>query len=359
MIAKDERDCIGRCLASVKDVVDEIIVVDTGSKDGTQGICGAHGATVLEFPWNGSFADARNFGLSQASGDWIFFLDADEEVDEADRHKVREVFSFADRSVVNIHLVNYYGKEVDDKKVLEIAHPRLFRNHIGLRFIGNIHEALNVHDVIPDEQTDAFIDAKVHHYGYMDDVVVRKEKISRNLKLLEADLKAGGSPQWTHYNIATEYARLQQYERAYQHVNQAILHFLQQQLMPPSLVYRLKYSILINTGSWDGAWPGIERAIQLYPDYVDLHFYMGFILLQKEKYPEALAALERFTELGEGNLKHLVTRGFGSFQAWYLKGICYEKLGQLNQAIAAYNEALRIHPGYTDAREALHQLAQK
>ena len=356
MIVKNEEDCIGRCLASVQGIVDEMIVVDTGSTDGTKEICASYGARVLEFPWNGSFADARNHGLVHASGDWILWLDADEAVDEKDGHRLRNVFKFESNPIVNIRLVNYYSKEADDDKVLEIAHPRLLRNHIGLCFVGNIHEALNVQDVHSEAETDAFLDVKVYHYGYMKDVVARKDKIKRNLDLLMHDLKDGANLNWTHYHLATEYARLEQFEEAYQHVNLAIMHFLQKGLMPPSLAYKLKYSILINTGSWDGAWPAIERAVALYPDYVDLRFYMGFILLQKEMVREALDAFERCIEIGEENLKHLVTKGLGSFQAWYLKGICHEKLNQQEQAIEAYSQALKLCPNFGDAREALDKI---
>lgn len=356
MIVGHEEDCIARCLESVHDVVDEMIIVETKPGDRTREICNSYGAKVYAFTWNGSFADARNFGLSKATGDWILWLDADEEVDKNDRFRIRKVFDYDSSSIVTIRLINLYGKEVDPNNVLEVAHPRLIRNHCGLKFVGNIHEGLNVSDVMPNEKLDAFLDAKVYHYGYLNDVVEKKEKIARNLKLLEQDLQDGVNLHWTHYHIATEFARLERYEEAYKHVNLSILRFLQEGLMPPSLAYKLKYSILINTGSWDGAWPGIERAVAMYPDYVDLWFYMGFILFQKEMYSEALPAFEHCIELGESHIQHLVTRGLGSFQAWYLKGTCHERLNQPESAKAAYAEALRIRPSFTEAREAFEKI---
>ncbi|MEW6587003.1 MAG: tetratricopeptide repeat protein, partial [Nitrospirota bacterium] len=91
MIVKNEENNIARCLTSVKPVVDEMIVVDTGSTDRTRDIAKAFGAQVYDFAWTESFADARNFSLSKASGDWILVLDADEVISPLDYEKLREL----------------------------------------------------------------------------------------------------------------------------------------------------------------------------------------------------------------------------------------------------------------------------
>src|SRR5262249_55021054 len=75
MIVKDEEEMLPGCLEPVRDYVDEIIVVDTGSSDRTVEIAESFGAKVIDFPWNGSFADARNVSLEAATGDWIIYLD--------------------------------------------------------------------------------------------------------------------------------------------------------------------------------------------------------------------------------------------------------------------------------------------
>ena len=80
MIVKDEEQCIKRCLDSVVDLVDEIVIVDTGSTDKTIEICRSYNAQVFPYPWNNNFAEARNFGLDKVTKDWVLWLDADEEV---------------------------------------------------------------------------------------------------------------------------------------------------------------------------------------------------------------------------------------------------------------------------------------
>ncbi|MFG0216248.1 glycosyltransferase family 2 protein, partial [Brevibacillus porteri] len=76
MIVKNEEECLHKCLDSVKDLVDEMIIVDTGSTDKTVEIGKSFGAVVHSYEWQDNFAEARNFGLEKATGDWILWMDA-------------------------------------------------------------------------------------------------------------------------------------------------------------------------------------------------------------------------------------------------------------------------------------------
>jgi len=89
MIVKNEEEYLQECLASVEDVVDEIILVDTGSTDRTVEIAGQFDAEVHHIPWNDDFAAARNESIKHASGDWILQLDADERLDPESKKELR------------------------------------------------------------------------------------------------------------------------------------------------------------------------------------------------------------------------------------------------------------------------------
>ncbi|MFD3448179.1 glycosyltransferase [Microbacteriaceae bacterium 4G12] len=360
MIVKDEEKYIGNCLNSVKGVVDEIIIVDTGSSDQTVEICKSFGAQVFEFPWNGSFSAARNYGLERATGDWILWLDADEEVDASDVYKLRDVL-YSDDSILSIHLVNYYGEEPDPTKTFDISHARLLKNHIGFKFMYDIHEMLNVSEVLPELDVSQIktMPIKVYHYGYLNPVNENKKKFERNLGMLKDALKEKDHNPWTHYHIASEYARVKQYDKAFEHVNHAILDFLKQLTTPPALVYRLKYTILISSGSIEGAWPSIDKATLLYPDYVDLHFYKGVILLFKNLYTEALEVFDHCLEMGEDNLQYLTLKGVGSFQALFYKGCCLEQLGQIEEAAICYAKAADLSNTFVSPVDALRKLIKK
>jgi glycosyltransferase involved in cell wall biosynthesis len=90
-IVKNEAATLDRCLDSIRDIVDDIVVVDTGSSDHSKDIALRHGARVFDLPWPDSFAAARNESIRHATGHWLLWLDAEEYFDEANREKLRRL----------------------------------------------------------------------------------------------------------------------------------------------------------------------------------------------------------------------------------------------------------------------------
>lgn len=360
MIVKDEENCLNRCFDSVKDLVEEIVIVDTGSTDKTLEICRSYDAQVFSYSWNNNFADARNFGLDKVTGEWVLWLDADEEVAQENRDELNNNNTlFDDFDALSVPLINFYGEQVDFDQVAQIAQPRLFRNHMGFRFENKIHEWLNISSAYEQNRV-GFLDLKIYHYGYLNSQVEDKQKFTRNVNLLLKELEEEKDHAWTHYYLATEHYRRRGFEEAFEHVNQSILQFLTGGMIPPpSMLYSLKYSILIETGSWEGAWPSIKSAVNMFPDYVDLKFYMGVVLYYKKMLQEALMCFEECIELGENNLNYLSLKGLGSFRAWYFKGLCFEELKNEEEAILAYHKAVEISENFTPASEALIELINK
>ena len=337
MIVKDEANCIKDCLESVKGLVSEIIIVDTGSTDQTIEICENHGAKVYAYEWKNNFADARNYGLSLSTGDWILWLDADEELDATKKSQIPDILANTNAHLLSLPVLNYFGKTTPvDKNNAYLAYQlRLFRNHKNIVFHNRIHET----PFLPAELTEKDIEhipVSIHHYGYLQEITETKQKGQRNIQLLQQELSDPAHSPWIEYHLASEFYRQEKYQQAFQFVNQSILLFLQKSQKPPSLLYKLKYAILIETNSLEGAWPSIEKAILLYPDYVDLHFYMGYILYKMKDYTKALQAFEKCLELGDHHTKYLVLKGTGSFKAWKYKGLCLEQLGKMDEAKRAY-----------------------
>lgn len=360
MIVRDEEHLIQNCLNSVKHVVDEIIIVDTGSSDQTISICQSFGAKIIEVLWANSFAHARNYSLQEATGDWILWMDADEELDADNGIHVRDILTEENVHIAFVRLVNYVGDgDPTWEQSYIVGHHRLLRNHIGFQFRGAIHEQLNVREVLGNQFEVRGIPAVIYHYGYLDKIVKIRGKSERNLRLLEYEKEKLNYSPWVDYHIATELYRLQKYPEAFDAVNNSLRRFVENSQMPPSLCYKLKYDIILVSGSYSGAWPSIEKAIALYPDYVDLHFYKGIILYLKQQYTGALSAFQRCIELGEENINYLTLRGSGSFHAWYYIGKCHELLGDKEGAIQAFESSLHHHNTYSFAHEALGLLRSK
>src|SRR5581483_2400890 len=139
MIVKDEEEMLPGCLEPLRGVVDEIVVCDTGSTARTVQIAESFGARVVHFPWNGSFADARNASIDAATGDWLIYLDADEHMEAQDARLLRGLLGRTWREGFYLVETNYTGGTDTGAAVTHMA-LRIWRNRPTYRFSGRIHE---------------------------------------------------------------------------------------------------------------------------------------------------------------------------------------------------------------------------
>ena len=180
MIAKDEEASIGRALKSVKAIVDEMVVVDTGSTDRTKEIASAQGARVIEFKWCDDFAAARNAAMDEATSEWLLTLDADEELvagagslppllgDDGKVAYLASVFIARDAS-----------REAGTEHYSSI---RLLRSGVGIRWEGEIHEepAIGRDDAVGESSL------SICHFGpVLDRDEAPGKRSERNIRILE------------------------------------------------------------------------------------------------------------------------------------------------------------------------------
>jgi len=179
MIVKNEEKHLARCLSSVKNVVDEIIVVDTGSTDKTIFIAESFDSKIFHFDWVNDFSAARNFALSKCSGSWILYLDADEELNP---NSIDELLSFKSHASAGVYCtVKSIGTSDVNGSVMR--YTRLFANLPGVEFVGKVHE--QVVDSLKRNKI-PLIDSEIEiiHHGYAIDEAGLKQKKERNLLLL-------------------------------------------------------------------------------------------------------------------------------------------------------------------------------
>lgn len=193
MIVRDEEGVLDACLASIRDVVDEIVIVDTGSIDSSVAIARTHGAAVTEMAWRDDFSAARNAALDRARGRFILYIDADERLRPIARDAVHAALS--DESIV-CHTV-LFRPQIGYTPYRE---HRVFRNDPRIRFHGAIHESMlaGLHDVAARDGLRIAPSAlAIDHVGYEGD---QTRKHRRNLPLLRA--RVAGEPDhvfsWHH-----------------------------------------------------------------------------------------------------------------------------------------------------------------
>lgn len=206
MIVKDEEDFLPGCLASVDDLADEVIVVDTGSADRTVELAEAAGARVVHRPWTGDFAAARNASLDAATGDWVLVLDADERLAPGSAAHVRRLIDAEPEDAPpTIYLPLIENRDKDGKPLGAGHMPRLWRRRPELRFTGRVHEQVGVGvPGLRQRYEDAF---HVLHYGYDPDLQAMRGKRARNMALLSAQLAdRPGDPAATFYLAKEHYA---------------------------------------------------------------------------------------------------------------------------------------------------------
>lgn len=199
MIVKNEEEMLGDALESVKNLADEIIVVDTGSIDKTVEIAESFDAKVYSYKWKDDFSDARNFSLGKATQEWILVLDADEIMDPKDYGKIRGLmndlevagYAFEQRSYtsdVNMH--GYINMQSEMSRgmsgYISCNILRMFRNNLGIKFQGAVHESID------DSAKEAGVVKKseviIHHYQFLKGDEVQQEKQLKYLEIYEKNI---------------------------------------------------------------------------------------------------------------------------------------------------------------------------
>lgn len=184
MITRDEAQNLPDCLRSVKDIVDEIVISDTGSTDNTIEIAKEFGARVEQIEWPENFAAARNTALEICTGEWILQLDADERLADGSPDKIRAAIEVSDYQAYEVTVRNYHPPE-DSTPFLDSPQIRLFRNNPDYRYEGSIHEQIGP-AISRNNGRIKKLELQIDHLGYRNGNL---QKAKRNLAMIEAVLR--------------------------------------------------------------------------------------------------------------------------------------------------------------------------
>jgi tetratricopeptide (TPR) repeat protein len=389
MIVKDEADNLPRCLESVHDYVDEMIVLDTGSQDETIAIAHQFGATVDSVAWQQDFAAARNQALALATSDWVLVLDADETLTPAGQallRQIREETHIGDYPVAEVLVVNLLRYEINAAQSPYSEVSRLFRHHPDLHFERPYHETIDdsvirLRKKEPHWQVVLCPHIAMTHTGYAVDAIAQRDKLTRARTIMEAYLvnhpqdayicnKLGAlygsvghwdqgrallerglaslptDPSTTyelHYHLGLAYRAAGLSAIAVDHYQKAL-----QQPVPDVLKVGARVnlsSLSLARQDFRGATEQLEAVIQTAPDFALAYFNLGIVKRAQGDLEEAVTAYEQ-----------AIARDPTYAAAYQNLGVALFKLGQVPESIQAFQKAVQLYR-QTNPAEAERLLA--
>ena len=364
MIVKNERHNLPRCLASIKPYVDEMIVVDTGSEDNTPELAAKHGAKVIYFEWCDDFAAARNYAISQASGDWILMPDADEEMVVDLEDFLAPINSQPDVIAYKIALT-----EANDPSRTPAYLIRLLRNLPDIKYTGRFHEQLRYRNQHLSRNQIGYLErVKIWHYGYTKEQILQKN-LTRNIPILERARLNEGLSLMLLYSLAAMYADTQQAEKAqacYSEAWDRLLPNLIDGTAPdefgfvPSLIFSLGVQSL-QQEDYESARLLCQRGLEWCPSFPPLNYLAGATIRALGFSLGAVAYFENCIRLGrEGNYYkgEPFEASYMTIYPAYDLGCMYLEMGQVQEALAAFELALSFDANFTAAQEQIDKIIE-
>ncbi len=352
IIAKNEENYIGQCIQSVKGLVKEVIVVDTGSSDKTVEIAKSLGAKVFFRPWDNDFSAPRNLSLSKATGDWILVLDADEAIDKPDHSKIRKlirqkdcVYSLTQRHYVHEPTISNFRPCRGEFPHWERNAPgyfdsdciRLFPNGQGIEFRNVVHELVEpcIHEMNRHKIVIPHI--LIHHFGHLKR---RNESLSKyDLYTELAIKKVENEPEnWkAHYEMAVQYQVNRDFPKAIEAFKRCV------QLLPSYIPAWVNYGyVLGESGQLDESEKVLLHASKIAPKDNEAWCNLGVLYMRKRDYMSAAKCLMKAVDI---NKEHV--------NAWCNLAETMLMLKFYPQALQGYQNVLMMTPSHPKAREGI------
>ncbi|PFJ27083.1 hypothetical protein COJ15_34675 [Bacillus thuringiensis] len=339
MIVKDEEKHLPNCLQSVKELVDEIIIVDTGSTDKTEDIAKDFGAQIYHFEWIQDFAAARNFSLEKATKEWVLWLDADESIEKININELKEKLKTTNQLGFEVEIHNLL---VENKAPLIHKSIRLFKNGLNINFMNKVHEQPSIHNNNIPYYEVGTLPIAVNHIGYREDVVIDKDKQDRNFKILKEELKNNPNNRFLHFNMANEYLRNEDYHNALYHYKIATNNKKDNEMLSHSLLKMVL--ALYELKRFDEMFELLNEGQKRFPDYTDIYYSKADILEKLGRDEEARYLYELCLKHGNPKKNYITRQGVGDILPQkkladlYLKSGFYKKAAASLLQLISYNK---------------------
>ncbi|MFN3533587.1 MAG: glycosyltransferase [Candidatus Brocadia sp.] len=363
MIVKDEEALLPNCLNSIKNAVDEIIIVDTGSTDNTIVIAKNYGAKVYHYRWNDNFSEARNHSINYASGDWILQIDADEELEQADIPKLQHAISNPEYNaiIVAIHSI------IKDN-AHKFYNTRIFRR--GKGFYKDI-----IHEQIVTEGERLPTEIRLYHHGYNLDEKKMQKKWHRTTRLLKKQIEQNKFDSFAWFNLIRNYRTQELFQDGINAGEQALAIITPDPSTKPTgtnvnlhhyamIIYETANCYLHNedfSNAKELCHTALSRLKELgrTQENIDIIFTLACIYLKEGSYHKAIDYFNWFLSLREWYLENINTNplmidtlGY-DYAAYHGMGYCYGNLEQWETAIMHLQKAIVYNPKYLEAYKNL------
>jgi len=353
MIVKNEEANLADCLRSAQDLVDEIIIVDTGSADRTKTIAKEFGARVFDFLWIDSFAAARNEALRHATGDWILWLDADDRLDEENRRHLRDLCThLPNERVAYVMKVRSLVDSTSDAPRL-LDQVRLYPNHLRIRWEHRIHEQIlpSIRRLGGDVRWTPVI---VDHTGYQDPAL-RQRKLQRNWRLLQLEDADQPEDPFTLFNLGWTALDLGQVAEALPLLRRSL-----ERSQPDASIVRKLYILLSQChrqlSQHDESLAACREGRLRFPDDAELLYEEGVMLHDKNDLVGAEGCLLRLLKTEAGQYFASVDAGLRGYKARHQLARVYLDQGNVAAAETHWRAAMAERGDYTPAGVALGEL---
>jgi len=336
MIVKNEEEFLDASLKSAISVMGlkDIVVVDTGSTDRTKGIALENGARVFDFVWVNDFSAARNFSAEKAENDWIFFLDADEEVTEAN---MAVIGKFLD----DCHNVGFgYRIELGNMDASPVS--RLY-NKKSYTIKGTIHE--QVEPIGNDEKILKEIPVTLIHHGYLPEVSDKKGTHERNARMLKEALEKKPNDPYLLYKLGNAYY-YKDMETACEYLEESLKYVTDYRLIYVYEAVETYVYALINTGQYEKALEVKDKYAKHYKNKPQFRFLEAHVFQNNGMFQEAVECYESC--IGAGGVDY---RGITSFLSYYNIGVILECVGMIEDAIEMYKSCGDYEPALSRLKE--------
>ena len=358
MIVRNSTATLPACLESIRPWVDEMVVVDTGSEDNTPQIAKNFDARVFHFPWCDDFSVARNESVRRARGEWIFWMDSDDTIDDVNGRRLRELVEQANDSQAMAYVMQVHCPgENADVDVTVVDHVKMFRNIPALKFEGRIHEQI-LPAIRRASGEVAWTDIFVVHSGADHSPQARRRKQQRDLRLLHLELADRPEHPFVLFNLGMTYADMDEPSQAVE----ALTRCLQVSDKSESHV-RKAYALLVNAqyqlDQHTAAEQLCRQGLEQFPDDPELMFRLGMLAQFHGKPEEAVRCYRDVLASKVERHFSSVDHGIRGFKTRHNLALVYLEIDRLGEAELEWRRALEEAPAFVAGWRGLSEVLLK